>query len=434
MLTDREVKAAKVEPGKSTKYLNGGNGLYLRVLASGAKSWVYRLKDAEGKTRWLDMGPYPSISLLKANTDAGILKQKRRQGIDPIEEMAVKKAQEAAAKAKDAARLTVNQLFEKWMSIELSQRKDKGEEVKRSFDKDVLPKIGSMFASEVTRINVATVLDEIVQRGSRRMANRILTDLRQMFGFGYVRGIVESDPTHRTRKTDIGGKEVERDRVLTESEIEELQKAIPHAKLIKTSEHAIWIALSTGCRIGELLQAKWEDVDLKVGEWRIPEENSKNAKAHTVYLSAFADKHFTALKAINQESEWLYPDRTGKNHVCVKTVTKQIGDRQRKPDQKPMKNRAKTTEALKLSDGKWTPHDLRRTGATIMASLGVRPDVIERCLNHTEENKVKRIYQRHDYREEQKEGWRLLGERLELLTKMTNPAQNPQLSAPRPQQ
>jgi hypothetical protein len=94
MLTDREVKAAKVEPGKSTKYLNAGNGRYLRVLASGAKSWVYRLKDAERKTRWLDMGPYPSISLLKANTDAGILKQKRRQGIDPIEEMAAKKAQQ----------------------------------------------------------------------------------------------------------------------------------------------------------------------------------------------------------------------------------------------------------------------------------------------------------------------------------------------------
>ena len=417
MLTDREVKAAKVEPGKSSKYINGGNGLYLRVLASGAKSWVYRLKDAEGKTRWLDMGPYPSISLLKANTDAGILKQKRRQGIDPIEEMAAKKAQETAAKAKDAARLTVNQLFEKWMSIELCQRKDKGEEVKRSFDKDVLPKIGSMFAGEVTRVNVATVLDGIVQRGSRRMANRILTDLRQMFGFGYVRGIVENDPTHRTRKTDIGGKEVERDRVLTETEIQELHQIIPHSKLIKSSELAIWIALSTGCRIGELLKANWADVNFSTGEWRIPEENSKNGKAHTVYLSPFADKHFTTLKETNTGSKWLYPDRSGENQVCVKTVTKQIGDRQRKPDQKPMKNRAKTTEALKLSGGKWTPHDLRRTAATIMASLEVRPDIIERCLNHTETNKVKRIYQRHDYKEEQKEGWRLLGERLECLTK-----------------
>lgn len=416
MLTDREVKSAKVEPGKSSRYINGGNGLYLRVLASGAKSWVYRLKDADGKTRWLDIGPYPSVSLLKANTEAALLKQKRRQGIDPIEEIAAKKSLEAAEKAKAAARLTVRQLFDKWLEIELSQRKDKGEEVKRAFEKDVLSKIGGMYASEVTRTNIAAVLDDIVQRGSRRMANRILTDLRQMFGFGYVRGIVESDPTHRTRKADIGGKEVERDRVLSEAEIKELQQIIPDANLSKPTECAIWIALSTGCRIGELLRAKWEDVNLVAGEWRIPEENSKNAKAHTVYLSAFSRQHFSTLRSISYETEWIYPDRTGESHVCVKTVTKQIGDRQRKPDEKPMKHRAKTTEALKLSGGKWTPHDLRRTGATIMAALGVRPDVIERCLNHTEENKVKRIYQRYDYKEEQKEAWRLLGQQLEELT------------------
>lgn len=416
MLTDREVKSARVELGKSSRYINGGNGLYLRVLASGAKSWVYRLKDADGKTRWLDIGPYPSVSLLKANTEAALLKQKRRQGIDPIEEIAEKKALEAAEKAKAAARLTVRQLFDKWLEIELSQRKDKGEEVKRAFEKDVLSKIGGMYASEVTRTNIATVLDDIVQRGSRRMANRTLTDLRQMFGFGYVRGIVESDPTHRTRKADIGGKEVERDRVLSEAEIKELQQIIPDAKLSKATECAIWIALSTGCRIGELLRAKWEDVDLVAGEWLIPEENSKNAKAHTIYLSAFAHQHFSTLRSINHETIWTYPDRTGECHVCVKTVTKQIGDRQRKPDEKPMKHRSKTTEALKLSGGKWTPHDLRRTGATIMASLGVRPDVIERCLNHTEENKVKRIYQRHDYKEEQKEAWQRLGQQLEMLT------------------
>lgn len=416
MLTDREVKTTKVEPGKSSKYVSGGNGLYLRVLASGAKSWVYRLKDAEGKTRWLDIGPYPSISLSKANSDASILKQKRRQGIDIIEEIALKNAQGAAAKARDAARLTVNMLFEKWMSIELIQRKDKGEEVKRAFDKDVLPKIGGMFASEVNRVNVATVLDAILQRGSRRMANRTLTDLRQMFGFGYVRGIVESDPTHRTRKADIGGKEVERDRVLADIEIGELQSILPGAGLTKTTEYAIWISLSTSCRIGELLRAKWEDVDLDAGEWRIPEENSKNAKAHLIYLSAFAVKQFTALKAINHETEWLYPNRAGKSHVCLKSVTKQVGDRQRQPNAPPMKHRTKTTEALKLSGGRWTPHDLRRTSATIMAVLGVRSDVIERCLNHTEENKVKRIYQRHDYKIEQKESWQLLGERLELLT------------------
>jgi hypothetical protein len=47
--------------------------------------------------------------------------------------------------------------------------------------------------------------------------------------------------------------------------------------------------------------------------------------------------------------------------------------------------------------------------------LGVRPDVIEKCLNHVEQNKVVRIYQRQKLEAEQAKAWRLLGERLELL-------------------
>lgn len=67
--------------------------------------------------------------------------------------------------------------------------------------------------------------------------------------------------------------------------------------------------------------------------------------------------------------------------------------------------------------GKRMTHDLRRTGATLMAALGVRPDVIERCLNHAEENRMKRTYQRHSWAPEMAEAWRLLGDRLDLLTR-----------------
>ena len=42
-------------------------------------------------------------------------------------------------------------------------------------------------------------------------------------------------------------------------------------------------------------------------------------------------------------------------------------------------------------------------------------EVIERCLNHVEPNKLKRIYQRHELKAEQREAWRLMGQRLLLL-------------------
>ena len=52
----------------------------------------------------------------------------------------------------------------------------------------------------------------------------------------------------------------------------------------------------------------------------------------------------------------------------------------------------------------------------MMGELGVMGDVIERCLNHVEQNKLKRIYQRHELKSEQREAWKLLGDRLSLLT------------------
>jgi hypothetical protein len=41
-----------------------------------------------------------------------------------------------------------------------------------------------------------------------------------------------------------------------------------------------------------------------------------------------------------------------------------------------------------------------------------------RCLNHTEENRIKRIYQRHSYQSEMKVAWNKLGETLESLRKL----------------
>jgi len=51
----------------------------------------------------------------------------------------------------------------------------------------------------------------------------------------------------------------------------------------------------------------------------------------------------------------------------------------------------------------------------MMGELGVMGEVIERCLNHVEQNKLKRIYQRHELKAEQRDAWRLLGERVALL-------------------
>ena len=411
-LTDRAIKTAKVMD-KSSVYLSDGGGLYLRVLKSGSKVWVYRMKDASGKTRWVDIGTYPNLPLTDARIEAARLKSKRRQGINPIEEKKEEEASKAKAKSLKAARLSVQALFERWERQELTKRKDKGAEARRSFNKDVLHILGDIPATDVNRAMVAAVLDAVVARDAGVVANHLLGDLRQMFGFGIARGLVENDPTSHLKKADFGGKKVERDRVLSESEIKELFIKLTSANIHNKSKLAIWIMLSTCCRVGELSKARWVDVDFQRNEWRIPAEHSKNARTLIIRLSVFAHDQFKTLYGFTGETAWCYPNSKGDSHVSLKSISKQIHDRQRTVG---VKGRGKPSDALILSSGLWTPHDLRRTGATMMGSLGIRPDVIEKCLNHIEQNRVQRTYQRQKLEAEQTEAWRLLGERLVLLT------------------
>jgi integrase len=139
---------------------------------------------------------------------------------------------------------------------------------------------------------------------------------------------------------------------------------------------------------------------------------SKNGKAHTIYLSDFALAQFKVLKSLATSDTWLFPNRDNSSNVCENSITKQVGGRQ---SITIFSGRSKDNQSLVLTGGKWTPHDLRRTGATLMGDLGIRPDVIEKCLNHTEENKIKRTYQRQELKAEQLNVWRMLGDRLNLL-------------------
>jgi integrase len=128
---------------------------------------------------------------------------------------------------------------------------------------------------------------------------------------------------------------------------------------------------------------------------------------------------FRQLRTQTGAHKWLFPAKglTNKTHVDLKSVTKQMTDRQEQFTERtsPLKNR-RQDNTLVLADGingKWTPHDMRRTGATMMQALKVPSDVIDRCQNHVlAGSKVRRAYQHHDFAEEAAAAWDALGEKL----------------------
>jgi len=408
------------------------NSLYGLVKKSGEGvvvmfRWRYRFG---GKLHDYSCGTWPKKSLKEIRDQCKSARQLLASGKDPNKEKHIanldKRAEQAEAVANaqlriahfetQQARITVSDLFERWATVELIRRKDEGKEIRRMFLKDVLPKLGQLAVEDVRKGHITAITDVLLARGVTRMAKLIFSLIRQMFRYAVDRDIIEHDPTASIRKARIGGKPTERDRVLSEEEIRDLSLQLPSAKITVTTECALWLVLATGCRIGELLRADWQHVNADSGEWFIPAENSKNGKPHTVYLSNFALRHFNTLQAINGSYPWCFPNRLGNAHVCVKTVTKQIGDRQRAGNTVPLSGRSSYIDALSLPGGKWTPHDLRRTAATLMTALGVLPDVAEKCLNHKMESRVKRTYQRYHYDDEKRKAWQLLGDRLTVLT------------------
>lgn len=390
-------------------------------------SFEYRYRKKGGGFRYAVCGVWPDVPLKEIRQRRDALRLKLKEGIDPLEEARLNQLQQEVEQARDierqqaelarlaaekAARRTVRTALAQWYETELSRRKDGGKETIRALDKDVIPAIGEVALPDVRRAMLTDILDRIVQRGARVLANRTFADLRQFFNFCVAREWIDANPLATLTKEKVGGKESERERVLNEAEIRELRAKLPAANLQRTTELALWIMLATCCRVGELSQARWEYVDLERGEWRIPAGNSKNAREHVVLLSDFARRQFEVLRVLTGHSEWCYPANHRDGHVCLKSISKQVRDRQRET---PMMHRTQATGALRLSGGEWTVHDLRRTGATLMGELGVIGEIIERCLNHLEPSKLKRTYQKHECRGAMQEAWKLLGQRLDLL-------------------
>ena len=170
--------------------------------------------------------------------------------------------------------------------------------------------------------------------------------------------------------------------------------------------------------VAEAAETKFGIVDLKARTWHLPD--TKNQREHTIHLSDYTAQLLSKLRSITGSFAFLFPasnlDNANNRSVCLKTVTKQVADRQRGAGE-PMQGRSKDTNALELAGGKWTPHDLRRSFETGVIALGVLPEIAHKCTNHQEQDKVKRTYQvAAVYAKPMRQAWELWGGHMELLS------------------
>lgn len=411
-LTDKALRSLK--PTDREQVIGDGGGLWVRVMPAdkgGAVNFYYRFQHL-GKEHRFNCGTYPETTLASARKLRTAARSDVKAGINPLDKLALERDDAAAAIAIKKAEKTVDQLFEDWERIYLStHQKDKGAFTKAAYDLDVKPVLGALRARDIRLPHVVQVVDRILARGARRKANLVLSLMRQMFRHGLGRGMVDTDPTLGLTKKQVGGKENAVDRNLSEAELKELARLLPTCGLSARMQAALWLILATGMRVGELLKARWDEIDEDAGLWRIPAANAKNQREHLVHISPFAKRQLAIIGAL-KSGPFLFPGQKPDCPISDKALTKAVRDRIRPT---ALKKRTPHSATLVLSRGDWTPHDLRRTMASRMGDLGVEPHVIERCLNHIQQGIVG-VYQRQEYLVERKAAFDAWGHKLEELT------------------
>ena len=209
------------------------------------------------------------------------------------------------------------------------------------------------------------VLDAATARGATVAGWHGLRYLRTVLAWALSRKLIDRDPTADLPLKDIRKrmKERPRDRVLSPDELGRLWRAL-EADGGGVYSAILRVAALTAQRINEVAGMRWADLDLARGEWRQP--TNKSDRPHLVPLSAPAAGGRRGAAAPAGRALRLHHDGRGRLDRRTSNVY-----------------RASPGTTRQQLAG-WSPHDLRRTAATMLAEAKVAPVAIEQLLNHAE--------------------------------------------------
>lgn len=241
--------------------------------------------------------------------------------------------------------------------------------------RDVLPAMGERRADDITRAQIANLLDKVADRAPVA-SNRLHTVLSSVFSWGVSEGLVERNPVLGLRKRAA---EVAKDRVFSDHEIKQMWTASDG--LGPAYRDIMRLILLTGQRPGEVAGLVHSELDLDAARWVLPAERVKNKRQHLVPLVGEAAVIVSRLAASTTKGPLL---------ITRRGVVPSSNDV------------AKAAQRLR-SEGfalPFTAHDLRQTAATLMGRLEIDQMTIARILNHARTTKstvTGNVYDRHTY-------------------------------------
>jgi len=393
---ERTLRALKRPASERAEYFDETTpGFGLRISPNGGRSWFVMFR-AGGRLERLTLGPAgdAGLSLADARQRAKDALAAVAKGSNPAEEKRVGRKAE-----------TVAEVAERYIEDHARPKKRSWWRDKEILDRDVLPKIGRLKANAVARSDVRAILRGIVARGAPVAANRTLEVVRGMFNWA-MREEIAGITVNPCAQMQPPSEEKERERALSDAEIAAFWSRLDATGITPAIRLALRFVLVTAQRKGEVAAAQWQDIDLDAAVWTIPADRSKNGLAHRVPLSPLAIGILAEAKKLAGRSRFVFASPVTGRAVGVATL-----------------GNALRRESKTFGIEAFTPHDLRRTAATQMASTGIPRLTIGKVLNHVEPG-VTSVYDRHGYDLEKRQALDAWARRLSEIVGIGEPATN----------
>ena len=340
----------------------------MRVAPSGVKTWdlAYRIRGT-GKMRRLSLGRTTDIGLEQARERANALTTAARGGRDLIGE-------EGEAGDVAASRITVGSLIDLYLRRRVFGRLRTAKSIEsrlRRTPAPILPAIRRRWPFR--RRDIREILDNIVDQGKGREAEKRRQVCTAMFRWALSQDIVAADPTVGLEAYDRG---TPRDRVLSVEEIQTLWRWLESDALSLEAADILKLELLTGARCGEISGLRAEEIDRQKWTWTLPAGRSKNGRQRVTPILGVA-REMLEQRLQGVEKGPLFVLEKG-----VVVTSAHIGH-------------YLLTRRATLPIAVFTSHDLRRTFATLSAEMGIALDLVAAIVGHESGGKDTRTLVRH---------------------------------------
>jgi integrase len=394
-LTEPYIKALKPAPA-GQRYAIADvlvPGLKVRVTDKGSKSYIlWKRYGGAAHPAARALGTVGELTLAEARTKA-------RQWLELI------KRGENPRMSGDAGDDTFGAVAEEYLKRHVAKQR-RAAEVRRDFERELLPRWRGKPVSKITRRDVIQVVDEINTRGAKYQAHTILTHCKVFFAWAVERGHIEASPAGVIKPSRLIGAKQARQRVLDDLEIAAFWRATkrmgyPVGPLFQ-------MLLLTGQRKSEVAEAHWCEFDLDKKVWTVPSERFKSGSTHTVPLT---DDVMALLAELPRwkGGDYLFSSTGGVTPVNGFSKAKERLDVRMLLALKAMaRKRGDDPRSVLLEP--FVIHDLRRTVRTRLSSLRIADAVSEAVLGHAKKGLL-RVYNQHRYLDEMREAldkWAML--------------------------